>query len=228
MDESEERRQATAPLNPIPLVIWVLVLPMVALELYLSLAEATGRLGLRQDLWLRMAFFPEAQRVWWAEGYVAPREWLRLVSFSFIHGGFSHILFVAVILLALGKFVGEVFRWWAVLLVFVVSAAAGAVLSALLPFVTQAVFGGYPGVYGLIGAFTYVLWVGARVTGAHPARAFSLIAFLLGAQLVFGLAFGGGTGWVAEIGGFVTGFALSVVVNPAGWAKLMAQLRRRG
>lgn len=228
MDEDERGQQAIAPLNPIPLVIWAIVLPMAALEAWLSFAEATGQLGLRQDLWLRLAFFPEALRALWAEGYVPPREWLRLVSFSFIHAGFTHLLFVAVILLALGKFVGEVFRWWAVLAVFAVSAAAGAVVSALLPFVTQAVFGGYPGVYGLIGAFTYVLLVGARVTGAHPARAFSMIAFLLGAQLVFGLAFGGGTDWVADIGGFVAGFALSFAVSPVGWARLVARLRGRG
>ena len=43
-----------------------------------------------------------------------------------MHGSFTHALFVVVILLALGKMVGEVFRWWAVLVVFFGAAVVGA------------------------------------------------------------------------------------------------------
>ena len=226
--QDDERREAVSPLNDIPPVIWALVAPMALLEIYLSVSEALGmNIGLRQALWLQLAFFPEALRAGLEQGYVAPHDWLRMISYPLIHGSFSHVLFVAVITLAMGKFIGEVFRWWAVLAVVLAATAAGALVSALLPFVKLGVFGGYPPVYGLIGAFTYVLWVGARVTGANPARAFSMIAFLLGAQLVFGLAFGGGTDWVADIAGFVAGFAVSVAVNPAGWAKIVAVLRGR-
>ena len=226
--QDDERREAVSPLNDIPPVIWALVAPMALLEIYLSVSEALGmNNGLRQALWLKLGFFPEALRAGWEQGYVAPHDWLRTISYPLIHGSFSHVLFVAVITLAMGKFIGEVFRWWAVLAVVLAATAAGALVSALLPFVKLGVLGGYPPVYGLIGAFTYVLWVGARVTGANPARAFSMIAFLLGAQLVFGLAFGGGTDWVADIAGFVAGFAVSVAVSPAGWAKLAAMLRGR-
>jgi membrane associated rhomboid family serine protease len=230
MNEDQDRGEVIAPFNPIPLVIWALALPMVALELYLGAYERFGgaaAVGMRQALWQQMAFFPDALRAGWAEGYVAQRDWLRLVSYPFIHGGFTHVLFVAVFLVALGKFVGEVFRWWAVLAIFLVSAVAGGVVASLVPFVKQAIFGGYPAVYGLIGAFTFVLWVGARVTGANPARAFVMIGFLLGAQLVFGLAFGGGTEWVADLAGFAAGFLLSFAVSPAGWAKLVDLVRGR-
>ncbi len=230
MDEDEHRSAAIAPLNPVPLVIWALAVPMAGLELYLSAMErfgGVGAVGLRQKLWQQMAFFPDALRASWAEGYLPPREMLRLVSYPFIHGSFTHVLFVVVILLALGKFVGEVFRWWAVLAVFVAASVAGAIGSALVPFVKLAVFGGYAPVYGLIGAFTFVLWVGAKTTGRNPARAFSMIGGLLAVQLVFGLAYGGGTDWVADIAGFAVGFVVSFAVNPAGWAKLVAALRGR-
>lgn len=230
LQDNEERREAIAPLNPVPWIIWVLALPMVALELYLTATETlhvSGSEGLRQALWMKLAFFPEALRAGWAEGYIPPQEWLRLISYPLIHGSFTHVLFVGVILLALGKFVGETFQWWAVLAVVLVSSAAGAVVSALVPFVKLAVFGGYPPVYGLIGAFTFVLWVGAKVTGANQARAFSMIGFLMAAQIVFGLAFGGGTDWVADIAGFAAGFLLSFAVNPAGWAKVVSIVRGR-
>jgi membrane associated rhomboid family serine protease len=230
MSDEEPRPEPIAPLNPVPWVIWALALPMVALEIYLSATEAlhaAGSEGLRQRLWVQLAFFPDALRGMWAEGYVPPREWLRLVTYPLIHGSLTHVVFVVVILLALGKFVGEVFRWWAVLAVVLAGAAAGAVAAAMVPFVKTAIFGGYPAVYGLIGAFSFVLWVGERVTGGNQLRAFSLIGFLLAIQVVFGVAFGGGTDWVADVAGFVAGFLISFAVNPAGWTKLVALLRRR-
>lgn len=228
--ENEEPQAKLSPLNPVPPVIWALVAPLVAIEAWLSVTEnlhIRGTEGLRQALWQQLAFFPEQLRLMWAEGYVAPREALRILSYPLIHGSFTHLLFVVVILLALGKFVGETFRWWAVLVVVGVASVAGALASTLVPFVKTAIFGGYAPVYGLIGAFTFVLWTGARVTGANQIRAFSLIGFLLGVQVVFGVAFGGGTDWVADLAGFVTGFVLSFAVNPAGWQKLVGGLRGR-
>lgn len=228
--EDNEKAAAAAPFNPVPMVIWALAAPMVAIEAWISATEVfgiAGTEGLRQALWQRLAFFPDRMREMWAAGYVPPREWLRMVTYPLIHGGFTHLLFVVVILLALGKFVGETFRWPAVLAVVLVASVAGAVVSTLVPFVTTGVYGGYAPVYGLIGAFTFVLWVGARVTGANQMRAFSMIGFLLGVQVVFGVAFGGGTDWVADVAGFVAGFALSFAVNPAGWTKLVGGLRGR-
>lgn len=228
--ENEEPQAGISPLNPVPLVIWALAAPMVAIEAWLSVTETLqirGTEGLRQALWQQLAFFPDSMRVMWAEGYVPAREAVRMVSYPLIHGSFTHFLFVVVILLALGKFVGETFRWGAVLVVVLVASVAGAVASTLAPFVTAGVYGGYAPVYGLIGAFTFVLWTGARVTGANQMRAFSLIGFLLGMQVIFGVAFGGGTDWVADLAGFVSGFALSFAVNPVGWHRLVGALRRR-
>lgn len=232
MDEDDRRAPAEAPLNPIPWIIWLLALPLTALEIWLSATEVSalggaGAEGLRQRMLLEMAFIPDVLRAAWAEGYVAPEVWLRTLSYPVIHANFSHMMFVMVILLALGKFVGEAFRWWAVLVVVVAATFAGAVAAAMVPFVKYAIYGGYPPVYGLIGAFTFVLWQRARAGGQSQMRAFSLIGFLLGVQVVYGLAFGGGTEWVADLAGFATGFVVSVAVNPAGWAALVAGLRGR-
>jgi len=63
--------------------------------------------------------------------------------------------------------------------------------------------------------------------GQNQYRAFSLIGFLLAIQLVFGLLFGGGNDWVAELGGFVTGLILSIPLSPHGTRRLLEALRRR-
>jgi membrane associated rhomboid family serine protease len=62
---------------------------------------------------------------------------------------------------------------------------------------------------------------------ADRARAFTLIGFLMGIQLVFGLLFGGGLDWVADLAGFVAGFALSFVVAPGGVSQILARMRQR-
>ena len=63
--------------------------------------------------------------------------------------------------------------------------------------------------------------------GAPQYRAFTLIGFLLFIQLVFGVLFGTGPDWIAEIAGFAAGFGLSFLLVPGGWSKLVNRIRQR-
>ncbi|MEC7259746.1 MAG: rhomboid family intramembrane serine protease, partial [Pseudomonadota bacterium] len=81
-------------------------------------------------------------------------------------------------------------------------------------------------VYGLIGAFTYLLWLRLSAVGENQARAFTLIGFLMGIQLIFAVFIDVQPDWVADLGGFASGFALTIVLVPGGWARLLARLRR--
>lgn len=221
-----------APLNPLPAVIWLLALPIIAMEVVFNLASsglvggATG-VGWRLDAMQRFAFSPDFMREMVARNYYPPEHLMRLVSYPLVHVNFTHVLFVVVFLLALGKMVGEIFRAWAVLVVFFGATFAGALAYTALPMIHTPLIGGYPPVYGLIGAFTFLLWTNLAGTGNTQYRAFSLIGFLMGIQLLFGLLFGGGWDWVAELAGFFTGFFVSFVVSPGGWARVRQKIRER-
>ncbi len=221
------------PLNPLPPVVWALALPIIAMELVLNLADAglvggAQGVGWRLQAMERFAFSPDLMRYFLETGQYPLNGLHRLVSYPFVHGNVTHAVFVVVILLALGKMVGEVFRWWALLVVFFVSAVVGALVYTLvLPGVRAPLIGGYPPVYGLIGGFTFLLWVNLAAVGANKYRAFTLIGLLLGIQLLFGLLFGGGYDWVADLSGFVTGFTLSFMVSPGGWARVLEKVRQR-
>lgn len=211
------------PLNPLPPVVWLLALPMIAMEVVLSLGASGLAGGIEGAGWRlqaleRFVFSPPLMQAMIEQGQYPPQHLMRLVTYPFVHGSVTHVLFVVVILLALGKMVGEVFRWWAMLVVFLASAVAGAFAFMLVPGNEAPLFGGYPAVFGLIGGFTFLLWVNLAAVGANKFRAFTLIGFLLGFQLLFGLLFGGGYEWVADVAGFATGFALSFVVSPGGGA----------
>jgi membrane associated rhomboid family serine protease len=221
------------PLNPLPWVVWAIALPIIAMEVVVALAAggvlggAEG-VGWRLQALERFAFSPDYMRYLLDVGQYPANGMHRLVTYPFVHGNTMHAVFVVVILLALGKMVGEVFRWWAVLLTFFGSAAMAALVYTLvLPEVHQPLIGGYPAVYGLIGGFTFLLWVKLAAVGANRYRAFSLIGFLLGVQLIFGLLFGGGWEWVADIAGFVTGFLMSFVISPGGFSRVLDKVRQR-
>jgi membrane associated rhomboid family serine protease len=221
------------PLNPLPWVVWALALPMIAMEVVLSLGAAgvvggSQAIGWRLQAVERFGLFPELLKFQWETGGHPLAELHRLVSYVLIHGSFTHALFAIVMLLALGKMVGEVFRWWGVLVVFLGSAAVGgAAYGLLVPGLRTQLIGAYPAVYGLIGAFTFLIWTRLALVGANRLRAFSLIGMLLAIQLVFGLLFGGGWDWVADIAGFATGFLLSFVVSPGGFRRVVEMIRQR-
>ena len=222
-----------SPVNPLPPVIVALALAMFVVELAFNLG-ARGLIGGPQAVGWRIAVMQEYAPSgllldWMIESRRYPIETLlRFVTYPFIHISFTHMAFAVVILLAMGKFVGEVFRWWALLLVFFAAAIVGAVVYGLFIGSRVALVGAYPGDYGLIGAFTFLLWVDLAAKGANKYRAFTLIGFLLFIQLIFGVFFGGGRDWIADLAGFVTGFCLSFVVSPGGFSRALAQVRRRG
>lgn len=222
-----------APINPLPMIVWVLALPLVAMELVLGLASAgfiggPQGVGWRLQAVERFGMFPELLRYQWETGGAPYDQLVRLVSYPLVHASFSHALFAVVLLLALGKMVGEIFRWWAVVVVVLGASVLGAVAyTFLVPGNRMQLIGAYPAVYGLIGAFTFLLWVNLARAGANKYRAFTLIGALLFFQLVFGLLFGAGWDWVADITGFAAGFLLSFVVSPGGWARVMDKLRQR-
>lgn len=222
-----------APINPLPWIVWVLALPLIAMEVVLTLAES-GMVGGPQGAGWRLlaverfAAYPTVLHHQWETGGYPLEELHRLVSYTLVHGSFTHALFAVVILLALGKMVGEIFRWWGVLVVFLGAAAVGgAAYGLLVPGLRTQLIGAYPAVYGLIGAFTFLIWTRLALVGANRLRAFSLIGMLLAVQLVFGLLFGGGWDWVADIAGFTTGFLLSFVVSPGGFSRVLQMIRQR-
>ncbi|WP_333816192.1 rhomboid family intramembrane serine protease [Tabrizicola sp.] len=228
-----DQDHSAAPLNPLPWVVWLLALPLIAMEVVLSLGQAgvvggPQAVGWRLQAVERFGLFPELLKHQWSTGGQPLEELPRLVSYAMVHGSFSHALFAIVMLLALGNMVASVFRWWGVLVVFLGAViVGGAAYGLLVPGLRMQLIGAFPGVYGLIGAFTFLIWTRLALAGANRLRAFTLIGMLLMVQLVFGLLFGGGWDWVAEVAGFATGFLLSFVVSPGGFARVVQMIRQR-
>ncbi|MCR9125823.1 MAG: rhomboid family intramembrane serine protease [Rhodobacteraceae bacterium] len=220
-----------SPINPLPPVVAALFLVILGIEVVVSLGSrgvigGPQAVGWRLLLMQNYAFSGDIFDWMLQQGRWPAQHVIRFFSFPFIHASFTHALFAGVILLAMGKMTAERFGAIAMLAIFVLSGAGGALAYALLLNDPVPLVGAFPNVYGLIGAFTFMLWRSLSTIGANQARAFTLIGFLMGFQLLFGLLFGAQNDWVADLAGFATGFVLSFVLAPGGWSGLRGRIRR--
>lgn len=219
-----------SPVNPLPPVVVVLFLAIMGVEAVLSLGAA-GFVGGPQAIGWRVGaiqdygFSTDIFRWMLANNRWPAEHVMRFGTYGFVHGSFTHALFVGVMLLALGKFVGEVLAQWALAVIFGVGLLAGALAHGAVMQAQPWLTGGFPGVYALIGAFTYLLWVRLVGSGSNGVRAFSLIGVLMAIRVVFALLFGSDGTWLADLIGFVAGFAVTIVLAPGGFARLRARLR---
>ena len=211
-DPDDRRPPAEALVNPLPVAVIVLVLGILAVEATLSLASrgilgGAAGVGWRIDAVRDFAVLPQILDMMAETGQVPLRHLLRLLTYPFVHVAFTAALFSSVMLLALGKWVGEAMGSLAVAVIFGGAGVVGALAYWLLAPGGLPLTGAFPPVYGLIGAYTWMLWVRLGAVGQKQARAFTLIGFLMGLQLAFGLLFGRTDDWIADLAGFATGFA---------------------
>ncbi len=226
-----DTNQQIQPVNPLPPVVIALALLMIGIEAMFSLG-ARGIIGGPEAIgWRNIAIedygFNTGIFHWMIQNHSLPPEHLkRFVTYAFVHGSFTHALIGVVMLLALGKFVAEAMGQVQMLILFLLSAAFGAMVFGLFGGTTMPwLIGAYPGVYGLIGGFTCMIWLRLGQMNAPQFAAFRLIGFLMAFQLIFGMLFGGGRDWIADVAAFALGFLLSFILVPGGWARFLARMR---
>ncbi|WP_300060791.1 rhomboid family intramembrane serine protease [uncultured Roseobacter sp.] len=220
-----------SPVNPLPPVVVILFLAIAIPEAAFSLG-ARGLIGGNEAVGWRLAsvqsyaFSGDIFDWMVSNGRWLPEHLLRFLTYSFVHTGFTSALFAAVLLLALGKLVGETIGQLAVLVLFFGGAVFGALVYGVLLNDPNWLIGGFPAVYGLIGGYSFVMWQSLAARGEEQLRAFSLIAILMGLQLIWGIFFDVGNGWVADLAAFFFGFGASAALVPGGMARLLSALRR--
>ncbi|MGS4945014.1 rhomboid family intramembrane serine protease [Meridianimarinicoccus sp. RP-17] len=220
------------PVNPLPAAVIALAAVIIGVEALFNLADrgiigGAGGVGIRSAAIRDYAFFGEALQWMLANGRFPPDMLARFVTYPLLHLSFTHALFVCVFVLAMGKMVGEALGNMAVLVIFFGASIGGALVYGLLLSDPFPLVGGYPGVYGLIGGYTFLMWVQARLLQESQVMAFRLIGLLLGIQLLFGLLFGSRNDWLADLAGFGVGFGLCFLLVPGGWRRLRAMIARR-
>jgi len=208
----------TPAVNPLPPAVIILFLIIVGGEIYVAGAEASlwGNFDARINLIRQFAFMPEGFGRALSSNILVPELFWRMITYPFLHGSLMQGIFASVFILAMGKFVGEVLGNIAVLAIFFASAVFASLGFALFTNSSFPLFGGFPAAYGLIGAFTFVLF--SRTDGllSQQLMAFRLLGILMLINIGFSLLQNGPPLWVAELSGAVTGFVSAAIIHPGG------------
>ena len=217
----------TPAVNPLPAAVIILVLIVVLGECYMAGAEANlwGRSDARISLIRHVAFLPEVFQRSLSAGIWVPELFLRLITYPFVHGSLIQAIFASVFTLAMGKFVGEVLGNFAIILIFFTSAIFAALGYAFLTDDSFPLFGGFPAAYGLIGAFTFVLFSKSFGILSQQFLSFRLLAILMIINISFALFQSGPALWVAELSAAVTGFVAATIIHPGGIRLIIGKFR---
>jgi membrane associated rhomboid family serine protease len=236
--QPERETKPESLFHTLPPLIIALALLILGIEVVFQLAEV-GMLGGAQGVGWRLTaidqygFSPNVLDRILVAGDYSFDMLIRFAAYPFINVHLTQVAFCAALTLALGKFTAEYYGSIKVAALYLLTAVVGALAYGLLYDGGYPLLGGFTPVYGLIGAYTYALWLRLGQAGENQLLAFRLIGFLLLIQLIFGVMSGflyqtpPPPTWIAELSGFFAGFGLSVLLAPGGWSKFVARMRDR-
>lgn len=149
--------------------------------------------------------------------------WWTYLSYAFLHGGYSHIIFNCLFLWVFGPDVEDRLGRVGFVVLYVAGAVAAGVAHGL--FTSDPVIGGSGAIAAVTGAFlVFFPYVKVRTLvffffiGVFPITAWWFIAFAIARDL-FGLAAGGGNvAYMAHFGGYVIGAGVALLLL---WLKLV-------
>jgi membrane associated rhomboid family serine protease len=140
-----------------------------------------------------------------------------LVTYAFLHANFMHLALNLGFFLAFGSFVERHLGLVSYLLLFVLTAAAGALAEFWFRGAEPVVLIGASGaVYGMTGAAMRFMFASGEPGQRRNALAF--VGVFMGLNLIFGISglgdllAGAQIGWKAHAGGFIAGAALSFLL----------------
>lgn len=147
---------------------------------------------------------------------VHPQLVWSLLTHAFLHGGWLHLGLNVAVFLGLGHAITQAAGLRAALVIFAVSAAAGAVTLGLISDVAGPLVGASGAIFGYLGAFT--AWQERMLAHAGLSRnhIWRRVVGLAALNVILALGLGGMLAWEAHLGGFVAGWLLALVIPARG------------
>ncbi len=217
MDEDTPQAAMTERPGP-PALIWIMALVFAAFELAFQ-ASDSGMLAvgdLRWEAYKKLAFFDIYFEAW-RDGIPVPLEfWTSFLTHALLHGGLLHLAMNGAIFLGLGGMIANMIGAARFLILFAVTAIAGALVFALITDSQGPLVGASGAIFGFFGALKRWEWRWLLLTGASKRRFWGTIGGLAALNLMLALFYPGegAVAWEAHLGGFVAGFLIAPLLAP--------------
>jgi rhomboid protease GluP len=143
--------------------------------------------------------------------YIEAGEYWRLITATFMHFGFEHILNNMLILICSGPILEKAIGHVKFTFLYLLAGIGGSTLSFLQMISSgeYAVAAGASGaIFGIIGG---LLWVVIRHRGRYEGLTGKGMLFMIAISLYYGIASGGVDNW-GHVGGLIMGFLLSIIL----------------
>lgn len=214
-----------SPFNPVPPAALIVTAAILLIEAVLQLgqhgliggAEAVGwRIEMIQDF----AFFDSVWERMLVSHQVRP-EWIwPFFTYTFVSPSPVMAMIGAAMVISIGTHLIREYSTAAFVIVFAISTSLAALIFGLFSASPQPLMGPFPAMFGLLGLYSWNLWVEAKRKGRPPWGAFRMAGFLLAFQGLRWLIFGHGKELISEIAALFIGFAMGLVLTPEGRALL--------
>ncbi|MGR3716209.1 MAG: rhomboid family intramembrane serine protease [Thermohalobaculum sp.] len=197
-------------------ILWIMIAVMIGFELLFAAADAglaPEGLG-RWPVYLRLAFFDLLFEHARSGNGVEPELVWSFLTHAFLHGGWLHLGMNGAAFLGLGHALVRMIGIGRFLVIFAVTAIAGALTFGLVAETNGPLVGASGAIFGLFAVLTAWQERALRRAGRSRAMIWRRIGGLvvLNAALAFGL--GGLLAWQAHLGGWVAGWLLAGVFWP--------------
>lgn len=191
-----------------PGFVWALVGLLAAIELLLTAAESgwIGEPRLRSIAILLGAFWPPLLAPGAGELYPFQREAMFLTH-AFLHANLLHLVMNGVILLSLGKVIGERVGRVRLFLLFALSAIAGGAAFGLISMSHGPMIGASGAAFGFFGLWNAWEFQRRRARGLSLRPVLGTVGGLIVANIALFVFLQGGLAWEAHLGGYLMGWA---------------------
>ncbi len=207
----------TAPARiPVHRVLWIMIAVMIGFELMFSAADAglvPEVLG-RWPVYMRLAFFDLVFDYVRAGNGVEPQLVWSLLTHAFLHGGWLHLAMNGAAFLGLGHALVRMIGIERFLVIFALTAIAGAATFGLVAETNGPLVGASGAIFGLFAVLTAWQERALRLAGRSRAMIWRRIGGLVALNVALAFGLGGLLAWQAHLGGWVAGWLLAGVFRP--------------
>jgi membrane associated rhomboid family serine protease len=216
MSIAENETDTTPARIPVHPVLWIMIAVMIGFELLFAAADAglaPEGLG-RWPVYLNLAFFDLVFEYVRAGNGLEPQLVWSLLTHAFLHGGWLHLAMNGAAFLGLGHALVRTIGIGRFLVIFVVTAIAGALTFGLIAQTNGPLVGASGAIFGLFAVITAWQEHGLRRAGRSRAMIWRRIGGLVVLNVALAIGLGGLLAWQAHLGGWVAGWLLAGVFRP--------------
>jgi len=209
----EDTPSSHIPVHPI---LWVMIAVMIGFEGMFAAADAglmpesLGRWPVYEHLAFIDILFDRAR----AGLGVEPRLVWSLVTHAFMHGGWLHLAMNGAAFLGLGHVLVQMIGIWRFLVIFAVTAVAGALTFGLIADTNGPLVGASGAIFGMLAVLTAWQERALRLARLSRSSIWQRIGGLVFLNVILALGLGGLLAWQAHLGGWVVGWLLAGVFRP--------------